>query len=205
MRTSRLLAVPAALAAIALTAVSAAPPASAAKPAEPAESGVVQRFDPLETQGGHQVGPLMTEVGGDMLPILVVVGWDDAETYCAGGPPVFNGVEQVVVAPSGNVSIVVHNSNIPILVFDVSSADNEEDFFEKCAAGEILPLATGTATQRPIIHQTESAANVKAKTRGVVTDATGQRWTMQAFTKFRVDFGAQELQVLNEWVKLTAL
>ncbi len=142
-----------------------------------------------------------------MLPLFVVVGWGDAVTFCSGGPPVFNGVEQAAVAPSGNVSVVVHNSDIPILVFDVSAAASEEDFFEKCAAEELVPLATGTAKQRPIIHETETetAASVKAKTRGVVTDATGQPWTMHAFTKFRVDFGAQELQVLNEWVKLTAL
>ena len=119
----------------------------------------------------------------------------------------FNGVGQVVVAPSGHVSTVVHNSDIPIVVFDVSDADSEEDFFEKCAAGEIVPLATGTAKQRPIVHETDSAANVKAKTRGVVTDANGQRWTMQAFSKARVDFAAPEpeVQVLKEWVTLTAL
>jgi hypothetical protein len=202
MRTSRLLAVPAALAAIALTAVPAAPPAYADKPAVPAESGVVERGNAI---GGHQVGPVITDVGGEMRPILVVVGWDDAVTYCSGRPPVFNGVGQVVVAPSGNVSTVVHNSDIPILVFDVSGAASDEDFFEKCADGKIVPLATGTAKQRPIIHQTDSAATVKANTRGVVTDATGQDWTMQAFTKFRVDFGTEERQVLNEWVTLNAL
>lgn len=103
----------------------ASPPASADKPTEPAESGVVERFD---TIGGHQVGPVMTDVGGAMLPILVVVGWDDAVTYCTDGPPVFNGVEQDAVAPSGNLTVVVHNSDIPILVFDVSAAASEEDF-----------------------------------------------------------------------------
>jgi len=205
MRTSRLLTVPAALAAIALTAVPAASPASAAKPAEPAESGVVLRFD--NAMGGHQFGTLMTDVGGDMLPLVVVVGWDDAVAYCTGGPPVHNGVEQVAFAPSGHATIVVHNSDAPILVFDVSGV-SEEDFFDKCASGEIVPLATGTAKGRPIIQRTESAANVKIKTRGVVTDATGQDWTMQAFTRFHVDFGdlgAEELTVLKEWVTLTAL
>ncbi len=180
----------------------ASPPASADKPTEPAESGVVERFD---TIGGHQVGPVMTDVGGAMLPILVVVGWDDAVTYCTDGPPVFNGVEQDAVAPSGNLTVVVHNSDIPILVFDVSAAASEEDFFEKCAAVEIVPLATGTAKQRPIINVTESAINLKVKSRGVVTDATGQDWTMQAFLKFREVFGAEDLQVLNEWVTLNAL
>ena len=180
----------------------ASPPASADKPAEPAESGVVQRFD---TIGGHQVGPVMTDVGGKMVPILVVVGWDDAVTFCTGGPPVFNGVQQDAFAPSGNVSIVVHNSDIPILVFDVSDAVSEDDFFAKCAAREIAPLATGTAKQRPIINETESAGNFKVKTRGVVTDTTGQEWTLQSFIKVRGVFGAEEPQVLNEWVKLTAL
>lgn len=52
---------------------------------------------------------------------------------------------------------------------------------------------------------TESAINLKVKSRGVVTDATGQDWTMQAFLKFREVFGAEDLQVLNEWVTLNAL
>ena len=160
---------------------------------------MVLRFG--DAVGGHQVGPVTTDVGGEVLPVLVAIGWDDAQTLCDEGPNVASGVEQVVLAPWGNVSVVVHNSDIPILVFDVS----DENFVEQCAAGEAVPLATGTAKQRPIIHQDESAANFKAKTRGVVTDANWQDWTMQAFTRFRVDFGTQELQVLKEWVTLTAL
>jgi hypothetical protein len=180
----------------------ASPPVSADKPAEPAESGVVQRLD---TIGGHTVGPVMTDVGGTMLPILVVVGWDDARTLCTGGPPVFNGVEQNVSSPSGNFSIVVHNSDVPILVFDVSAAATEDEFFAKCAAGEIVPLATGTAKQRPILHFTDRAFSIKVKTRGVVTDASGQEWTMQSFIKLREVNGEEGPQVLNEWVTLKAL
>jgi hypothetical protein len=194
----------AALSGVALAGVVvASPPVSADKPAEPAESGVVQRFDP--TQGGHFVGPVMTDVGGTPLPIVVTVGWDDAVTLCTGGPPVFNGVEQTVSSPSGNFSVVVHNGDVPILVFDVLEADSEADFFAGCAAGEIVPLATGTAKQRPIINFTDSAVNFKVKTRGVVTDAGGQDWAMQSFIKVREVFGAEELQVLNEWVTLKAL
>ena len=181
----------------------ASPPASADKPAEPAESGVVQRFD--DAVGGHRISPVLTDVGGETLPIFVVVGWDDATRFCENDPPVPNGVEQVTEAPSGNETTVVHNSDIPILVFDVSDADGEDDFFKKCAAGDIVPFATGTAKQRPIINVTESAVNFKVKTRGVVTDTTGQEWTMQSFIKLRQVFGAEEPQVLNEWVKLTAL
>jgi hypothetical protein len=140
-----------------------------------------------------------------MLPILVVVGWDDAVTWCTDGPPVFNGVEQVVSSPSGNLSVLVHNSDVPILVFDVSAADSAPDFFAKCATGEIVPLATGTAKQRPNIHETDSAFGFKVKTRGVVTDATGQDWTMQSFINIRQAFDAEEPQVFNEWVTLKAL
>ena len=128
-----------------------------------------------------------------------------AVTLCTGGPPVFNGIQQNVFSPSGNFSAVVHNSDIPILVFDVSAAESEADFIAKCAAGEIVPLATGTAKQRPIIHETNSAFGVKVKTRGVVTDATGQDWTMQSFINIREVFGAEEPQVFNEWVTLKAL
>jgi hypothetical protein len=180
----------------------ASPTVSADKPAEPAESGVVQRFD---TIGGHTVGPVMTDVGGMMLPILVVVGWDDAVTLCTGGAPVFNGVEQDVFAPSGNLTVVVHNSDAPVLVFDVSDAVSEDDFLAKCAAGEIVPLATGTVKQRPIINETARALNFKVKSRGEVTDATGQDWTLQAFIKVRDVFGEPEPQVFNQWVKLTTL
>jgi hypothetical protein len=193
----------AALSGVALASVLvASPPVSADKPAEPAQSGVVERFD---TIGGHTVGPVMTDVGGAMLPILVVVGWDDAVTLCTGGPPVFNGVQQSVSSPSGNLSVVVHNSDVPILVFDVSAAESEADFIAKCAAGQIVPLAIGTAKQRPIINETDSAVNFKVKTGGVVTDASGQDWTMQSFIKVRDVFGEEEPQVLNEWVTLRAL
>ena len=182
--------------------VVASPPAFADKPAEPAESGVVHRVD--DPVGFHRISPVLTDVGGETLPIFVVVGWENAATFCGGGPPVPNGVEQVTEAPSGNVSTLVHNSDIPVLVFDVSKADDEEDFFSKCAAGVIVPFATGTAKQRPIINQTENVVSFKAKTRGVVTDTTGQEWTMQSFIKLRV-VGAEEPEALSQWVKLTAL
>ncbi len=103
-----------------------------------------------------------------MLPILVIVGLDDAIALGTGtgGPPVFNGVEQDVFAPSGNVSVVVHNSDVPVLVFDVSAAASEEDLLAKCASGEIEPLAAGTVKQRPIINSTDSAISLKVKSRG---------------------------------------
>lgn len=178
-----------------------APQAAANKPTEPGNSGVVERYEAI---GGHQVGPVMTDVGGTALPSLVVVGWDDAVAFCTDGPPVFNGVEQHVVSPSGNLTIVVHNSDIPILVFDVSAAVSEQDFFDKCASGDIAPLATGTANQRPILHVTDRTFSVKVKTRGVVSDPTGQDWTMQSFLQVRELVGADEAAVPKEWVKLTA-
>ena len=193
----------AAVSAIALASVLAASPASADKPGEPAESGIVVRFDPAI--GGHTVGPVPTDVGGTTLPILAVFGWDDPVTLCTGGPPVFNGVVQVVPTPSGNVHEVVHNGDVPVLVFDVSAATSEPDFIAKCASGEIEPLATGTAKQRPIINVTDSAINFKVKSQGTVTDATGQDWAMQAFIKVRDVFGQPEPQVLTEWVTLRAL
>jgi hypothetical protein len=195
MQIKRLIAV---LSGVALASiVVASPPVSADKKAEPAESGVVERFD---TIGGHFVGPVDTDVGGAMLPIVVVVGWNDAVTLCTGGPPVFNGVEQDVFSPSGNLSIVVHNSDAPVLVFDVSAASSEADFIAKCAAGEIVPLATGTAKQRPIISFNPSGGFIKVKTSGVVTDSVGNDWAMQSF--LREEFGGE---VLNEWVTLRAL
>jgi hypothetical protein len=178
-----------------------ASPAVAEKKSEPANSGVVERFD---TIGGHTVGPVLVDVEGVMLPIFVVVGWDDSTVFCTGGPPVFNGVEQDVIAPSGNLHIVVHNEDIPVLVFDVSSVADEDEFLAACGAGDLLPLAEGTVKQRPIINVTEDAVNFKVKSRGVVTDATGQDWTLQAFIKERDVFAAPEPQVLNEWITLTA-
>lgn len=192
----------AALSGVALATVLVASPVSADKPAEPAESGVVERVDAI---GGHTVGPVLTDVGGTMLPILVVVGWDNAETFCSDGPPVLNGVAQFVSSPSGNSSAVVHNSDVPVLVFDVSGVDTPEEFFQKCLAEVIVPLAIGTVKQRPITNVTDRAVNFKVKSRGEVTDETGQAWTLQAFLKVHDVFGEEEPQVLNEWVKLTAL
>lgn len=194
----------AALSGVALASVLvASPSASADKPAKPAESGVVQRKDAI---GGHPVGPVMTDVGGTMLPILVVVGWDDAVELCTDMRPVINGVEQIVLAPSGNSSVVVHNSDAPVLVFDVSAAKDEEDFIAKCKSGAIEPLATGTVKQRPIINSSGGFTNFKVKSSGVVTDGTGQDWKLQSFIKVREADGVEGPPlVLNEWVKLTVL
>jgi hypothetical protein len=176
-----------------------ASPAVANKKSEPANSGVVERFD---TIGGHTVGPVLVDVGGATLPVFVVVGWDDSIAFCNDGPPVFNGVQQTVASPSGNVTIVVHNEDIPVLVFDVSSVANEEEFLAACAAGDLLPLAQGTVKQRPIINITEDSVDIKVKSRGVVTDVTGQDWTLQTFIKG--DFATPEPAIQVEWIKLTA-
>jgi hypothetical protein len=173
--------------------------AVAEKKSEPATSGVVERFD---TRGGHGVGPVLVDVGGTTLPIFVQVGWDDSVAFCTDQPPVFNGVEQDTISPSGNLSIVVHNADIPVLVFDMSSVDSQEEFFEECASGDLLPLAQGTVKQRPVINFTEDAVNLKVKSRGVVTDVTGQDWTLQAFIKG--DFATPEPEIFVEWVTLTA-
>ena len=186
------------MAALALLGV-AASPAVAEKKSEPANSGVVERF---ETLGGHSVGPVLVDVGGTTLPIFVQVGWNDSVAFCTGQPPVVNGVQQTVASPSGNVTIVVHNEDIPVLVFDVSGVANEEEFQEKCGSGDLLPLAQGTVKQRPIINITEDAVTVKVKSRGVVTDTTGQDWTLQTFIKG--DFATPEPEISAEWVKLTA-
>ena len=186
------------VAALALLGVVASP-AVADKKSEPENSGVVERF---ETLGGHSVGPLLVDVGGTTLPIFVQVGWDDSVAFCTGQPPVVNGVQQTVASPSGNVTIVVHNEDIPVLVFDVSGVANEEEFREQCGSGDLLPLAQGTVKQRPIINVTEDAVIVKVKSRGVVTDVTGQDWMLQSFLKG--DFATPEPEIFVEWVKLTA-
>lgn len=177
-------------------------PASADKPAEPESSGVVVRSDAI---GGHGVGPATADVGGEDRRLLVIVGWDDSLVFCNGGPPVFNGVQQVVATPSGNVTTVVHNGDVPVLVFDVTDVTSEEDFFISCGSGDLAPLATGTVKQRPIIAVTDSAVNFKVKSRGVVTDAAGRDWTLQMLIKERYVFESEESQVLTEWVKLTLL
>jgi hypothetical protein len=186
------------VAALALLGVVASP-AVADKKSEPANSGVVERFEAL---GGHSVGPLLVDVGGTVLPIFVQVGWDNSVAFCTGQPPVVNGVQQTVVSPSGNMTFVVHNGDIPVLVFDVSSVASEEEFFEKCGSGDLLPLAQGTVKQRPIVNFTKDSVIVKVKSRGVVTDVTGQDWTLQSFLKG--NFATPEPEILVEWIKLTA-
>ena len=187
-------------------------PASAAKKAEPASTGVVERFD---TIGGHVIEPIPIDVGGEIVPVLTVVGWDAAVPgdddqdgfggFCVGEPPVFNGVQQTVVTPAGNDTIVVHNADVPVLLFDVSGVDSREEFDSACASGDLEPLAQGTVKQRPIINVTEDGVTSKVKSRGVVTDASGQQWQLQAFYRESFDFAAPEDAVVTSWVSLRRL
>ena len=196
----------AALTGVALLSVMAvSSPASADKKGEPAESGVVLRFDP--TQGGHGVGPVTADVNGEDRRLVAIFGFADSLTFCNDGPPVENGVEQVALPPSGGYHVVVHNSDIPVLVFDVTDVLTEEDFFAGCAAGDIVPLATGTAKQRPIINGDDSGQTVKIKSMGVVTDALDRDWKLQSFFKETGVFGdgPPVFEVQNAWIKLTLL
>jgi len=181
-------------------------PASADKKGEPAESGVVLRFDP--TRGGHGVGPVTVDVDGADRRLVAIFGFDNAITFCNWGPPVKNGVEQVALPPSGGFHVVVHNSDIPVLVFDVTDVLDEDAFFAGCAAGDIVPFATGTAKQRPIINGNDSGqSTLKIKSTGVVTDGLERDWKLQAFFREVADFSGPEPQfdVQQQWIKLTLL
>jgi hypothetical protein len=185
-------------------------PAQAAKKSEPVNTGVVERLD---TIGGHTIEPIPIDVGGEVRSVLTVVGWDAAlpdedddgfGAYCADQPPVFNGVEQFLVTPSGNLTVVVHNADIPVLLFDVTGVDDEDDFLEKCSAGELEPLAQGTVKQRPIIHETDRGFTIKVKSSGVVTDTSDQQWRLQAFLRLSVDFATGE-ETVTSWITLGEL
>ena len=179
-------------------------PASADKKGEPAESGVVLRFDP--TQGGHGVGPVTVDVAGEDRRLVAIFGWDNAVEFCTGSPPVFNGVEQVALPPSGSYHVVVHNSDVPVLVFDVTDVTDQQEFFQGCASGALVPLATGTAKQRPIINGDDSIQTLKIKSMGVVTDSLDRDWKLQAFVKENIVFGPPfESEVQSEWIRLTLL
>ncbi len=194
----------AALTGVALVGAMAMPsPASADKKGEPAESGVVLRFDP--TIGGHGVGPVSADVNGEDRRLVAIIGWDDPVAFCSGGPPVFNGVEQVVLSPSGNTTIVVHNGDVPVLVFDVTDVADEDAFFFECAEGTLVPLATGTVKQRPIIHVDDAGVTQKIKSTGVVTDSLDREWKLQVFVKATTVFAAPDSDVERQWIKLTLL
>jgi hypothetical protein len=182
-------------------AMAASSPAAAGKKGEPAESGVVSRIEPAI--GGHLVGPVTADVNGDDRRLLAVFGWESAIQFCTGGPPVFNGVIQVVETMSGNFTEVVHNGDIPVLVFDVTDVDSELEFIDSCATGELEPLATGTAKQRPIITGNETGLTVKIKSQGIVTDSFGREWKLQAFLKENIVFAPFQSDVQSEWIKLT--
>lgn len=173
--------------------------ASADKTAEPWSSGIVERS---EARGGHLVGPVLVDIGGAQVPMIANVGWSDPIAWCTGGPPELNGVIQRFETPSGSTfHEVVHNSDAPVLLFDVSSVASVEEFLEKCASGELAPLATGTVKQRPNINGTPTVFNFMVKSSGVVTDSGGQDWRLQMFVK--VTDSADGLRALNEWIKLT--
>jgi len=187
-----------------VSAMAVSSPASAGKKGEPAESGVVSRTDPAI--GGHVVGPVTTDVNGVDRTLLAVFGWNDANQLCAE-PPVENGVIQVVETPSGNFTDVVHNGDIPVLVFDVTDVASEElFFFLLCVTEQLEPLATGTAKQRPIITGNDTGLTIKIKSQGVVTDSLDREWKLQAFLKENVVFGPPfQSDVQSEWIKLTLL
>ncbi len=128
----------------------------------------------------HQAGGAQPAEEGAQTP---GVGWDSAVGFCQGGPPVFNGVLQLVETPGGTVHILVHNADVPVMLFDVTEISGPEEFFARCAAGELLPLATGQAKQRPVINEGEQTASVKVASHGVVTDVAGRDWAINAFLK----------------------
>jgi len=179
-------------------------PASADKKGEPAESGVVVRFDPAI--GGHGVGPVTANVNGEDRTLVAIIGFDDATVLCdPEGEPVENGVIQIVETPSGNFSEVVHNSDAPVLVFDVTEIEDEDEFFFLLCTGQLDPFAWGTVKQRPIIIGDDTGLTQKIKSMGVVTDDSGQDWKLQTFLKAEIVFGVEGSDVQGAWIKLTLL
>ncbi len=155
------------------------PAASADKKSEPAETGVVERFDTL---GGHVVGPVLVDVDGTERAMLLAVGWDSVEAFCSGPPNVPNGVEQDVFSPSGNFTGVVHNADIPVLLFDVSAFASEDDFLAACFAGDVEAFATGPMKQRPILVGNPSGFSIKVSSHGTLSGPSGD-WAVNAFLK----------------------
>lgn len=196
----------AALTGVALvSAVAVSSPASADKKGVPAESGVVTREDPAV--GGHVVGPLITDVGGVDTPLVVFVGRTDVTSLCSGAPPDENGVIQFVDAPSGNRTTIVHNSDAPVVVYDVSDVEDEDDFFfQLCVEGTLEPFASGTVKQRPILTGDQTGFTLKVKSMGVVTDGDDNDWKLQTFLKEETVFGEPDVfNVQNQWVTLRPL
>lgn len=158
-------------------------PALATKSATPETSGVISR---AETIGGHTISPQPVSVDGETRFLFLVVGWDDPVTHCTGQPPVFNGVEQLVASPSDNTHLLVHNEDVPVMLFDVTDMPGPGAFYQMCAEGTIEPFATGEARQRPNLHFRGDTFMITVKSHGVVTDTNGRHWTLNAFLQERV-------------------
>lgn len=159
-------------------------PAALAKQAWPEESGIVTRGP---TTGSHTIEPKPVSVDGETRLIFTVFGFDDAITFCTDGAPVQNGVEQLVSLPSGDVHLLVHNEDLPVMVFDVTDVPGPGAFFAGCAAGEIVPFAEGEVRQRPNLHIGEDSFRVKVNSHGEVIEPDGTRWLLNSRLEETVD------------------
>lgn len=162
---------------IALLMVAAVAPAAMAKQAWPEESGIVTRGP---TSGGHTIEPKPVSVDDETRLMFTVFGWNNPITFCTDGPPVDNGVEQLVSLPTGDFHLLVHNGDVPVMVFDVTEVPGPGAFFAGCAAGEIAPFATGEAKQRPNLHIREDSLTVKVNSHGTVVEPDGTEWLLNA-------------------------
>jgi hypothetical protein len=169
---------------VALLIAAAVAPAAVAKQAWPEETGIVSRGP---TSGGHTIEPKPVSVDGETRLMFTVFGWDDPITFCTDGAPVANGVEQLVSLPTGDFHLLVHNEDIPVMVFDVTEVPGPGAFFTGCAAGEIVPFATGEARQRPNIHISEDSFFAKVNSHGTVVEPDGTEWLLNARLQERDD------------------
>lgn len=159
-------------------------PAALAKQAWPEESGIVTR-DP--TTGSHTIEPKPVSVDGETRLMFTVFGFDDPITYCTDGPPAQNGVEQLVSLPARDFHLLVHNEDLPVMVFDVTDVPGPGAFISGCAAGEIAPFAEGDVRQRPNLHIGEDSFRVKVNSHGDVVERDGTRWLLNSRLEERVD------------------
>ena len=124
-----------------------------AKP--PASSGVVERFD----AAGAAFVVDETEVHGELREIVAVFNFETVGDLCSL-PPGFSSDAHLtlVITPAQQLNEQVKDTDVPVLVFDITGADvtSPPDFLQKLCGPEptVSVLAVGTAD----IHQQFNAS-----------------------------------------------
>lgn len=149
-----------------------APPTSAGPGNGPDQSGVVTRLSPPGAQGLFD--PAVPLDGADV-PLLALLNFASPADFCTftfAGP----GDLMMVETPSGQTNILLHDEDVPVLIFDATGLGTQvEEVFsnlrQAACDNQAVPIATGEARVRNKLHfKADGAFRHAFDATGTVTD-----------------------------------